>query len=422
MRILLTANASYIPPRGGATRSNLVWMDHLAKAGHECRIVCASLGEGAGRSEQMRQEGIDSGAHETDGVEIGRRGAIEVRSVIEPARRALVLREQIASFRPDWVLVSSEDLGHALLREAHHGAPGRVVYVAHTPQFFPFGRESWNPDPKGAELVAQAAGIVAIGRSMAAYIEAAVGRRPAVIHPPIYGAGPFPLRANFDGGLATMINPCAIKGISIFLELAALFPDVRFGALPGWGTTAADRAALVAAPNVEILANCGDIDDVLARTRVLLMPSLWFEGFGLIVMEAMLRGIPVIASDWGGLKESKEGTGYVVPVAPIERYELTFDERGMPQPVAPPTPIEPWREALSGLLASREEYTRESERSRAAALSFVGGLRAAQLEEYLLGLQPREAAAATPARMESLTPAQRALLLERLRRRKREGA
>jgi glycosyltransferase involved in cell wall biosynthesis len=139
-------------------------------------------------------------------------------------------------------------------------------------------------------------------------------------------------------------------------------------------------------------------------------------------MEAMLRGIPVIASDWGGLKESKEGTGYVVPVAPIERYELTFDERGMPQPVAPPTPIEPWREALSGLLASREEYTRESERSRAAALSFVGGLRAAQLEEYLLGLQPREAAAATPARMESLTPAQRALLLERLRRRKREGA
>ena len=33
MRILLTANASYVPPRGGATRSNLIWLDHLAAPG-----------------------------------------------------------------------------------------------------------------------------------------------------------------------------------------------------------------------------------------------------------------------------------------------------------------------------------------------------------------------------------------------------
>ena len=37
------------------------------------------------------------------------------------------------------------------------------------------------------------------------------------------------------------------------------------------------------------------------------MPSLWFEGFGLIAMEAMLRGLPVIASDSGGLEEAKAG-------------------------------------------------------------------------------------------------------------------
>ena len=44
------------------------------------------------------------------------------------------------------------------------------------------------------------------------------------------------------------------------------------------------------------------------------MPSIWYEGFGLIAMEAMLRGVPVISSDSGGLKEAKHGTGFVVPV------------------------------------------------------------------------------------------------------------
>ncbi len=33
MRILLAANASYVPPRGGATRSNIVWLELLSEAG-----------------------------------------------------------------------------------------------------------------------------------------------------------------------------------------------------------------------------------------------------------------------------------------------------------------------------------------------------------------------------------------------------
>src|SRR3954449_2183898 len=170
MRILLTANASYVPPRGGATRSNLIWMDQMASAGHRCRIVCGAAGEGA---------------------ELRFHASIAVFAVEDPGRRIQVLRQQIHEFQPDWVLVSSEDLGHGLLREAQHSAPGRVVYLAHTPQFFPFGPASWNPDREGGELVRNAAGVVAIGHHMAGYIERSLGRSAAVIHPPIYGAGPF---------------------------------------------------------------------------------------------------------------------------------------------------------------------------------------------------------------------------------------
>jgi glycosyltransferase involved in cell wall biosynthesis len=378
MRILLTANASYDPPQGGSTLSNLVWLRHLASAGHECRTVCGGA----------------------------------------PSRRVQALRERILEWRPDWVLVSSEDLGHALLREAHHSAPGRVVYLAHTPQFYPFGPASWNPDRHAAELVARSAGIVAIGRHMAGYIERELGRRAEVIHPPIYGAGPFANYGNFERGLIVMINPCAVKGISIFLETAERLPEYEFGVVPGWGTTAADRRALERLPNMRFLPNAKDIDEVLARTRVLLNPALWYEGFGLIVMEAMLRGIPVVASDSGGLEEAKRGTGYVIPVQTIERYQPVFDEHSLPQPVLPENDAGPWVAALRELLTSRSAYEKESAASRLAAGRFAGGLDAGEMEAFLRGLRPGAAAGAEPATVESLSPERRAWLLERLRKRR----
>lgn len=426
MRILLTANASYVPPRGGATRSNIVWLDHLARAGHDCRIVCSDLArDPAGKLEQLQSEGIHAcvEAGSRAGVEIVRLGAVQVFAAAAPQRRRRLLTEQIRQFQPDWVLVSSEDLGQVLLREASDAAPGRIVYLAHTPQLFPFGPASWNLNPDGAKLVRGSAAIVAIGEHTADYIARHAGRRPAVIHPPIYGQGPFENYACFDTGLVTMINPCALKGISVFLDLARRFPQYEFGALPGWGTTAADQAALKELPNVTLLVNATHIEEVLRRTRVLLMPSLWYEGFGLSVMEALLHGIPVIASDSGGLAEAKLGTRFVVPVQPIERFDPVFDEHGLPAPVIPEQDIEPWAQALSALLTGASMYAEESRISREKALRFVAGIRPGQLEEFLASLVPPtpESAGAPDVRdlhgeLASLSPQKRALLLARLRK------
>ena len=405
MRVLLAANASYAPPRGGSTRSNLVWLKALSTNRHECRVVCPAAEDDPRLADTalLDQEGI---------------AVLSVRGL---SRRPGVLAAEIRSFAPDWVLVSSEDLSHVLLREAHQTAPDRLIYIAHTPQFFPFGHESWNPDSRAAGIVKQARAIVSIGEHMAGYIEAALGVRPRVIHPPIYGAGPWPNLASFGRGFALMINPCQVKGIRIFLELAARFPERKFGALVGWGTTTRDRASLEELPNIRLLEPVRDIEDTLRQARVLLMPSVWYEGFGLIVMEAMLRGLPVIASDSGGLVEAKRGTGFVIPVRPVERYEPEFDENHLPRPVVARQEIQPWAQALDALDTDRELYEQESRRSRDAALRFVSSLRVEAMEEMLLSLPPAahgsEPGAAS--RLERLSAEKRALLVRRLREKTR---
>ncbi|MCC8984481.1 glycosyltransferase [Bradyrhizobium acaciae] len=53
----------------------------------------------------------------------------------------------------------------------------------------------------------------------------------------------------------------------------------------------------------------------MANARALVLPSLWYEGFPMVVVEAFARGTPVIASEIGGLAEvvTAGKTGVLVP-------------------------------------------------------------------------------------------------------------
>jgi glycosyltransferase involved in cell wall biosynthesis len=432
LRILLTSNASYLPPRGGSTRSNLAFLETLVERGHTVRVVSAAA-ETATEQERnlLRQElseqQLEPGysrklEHQT--ISAGHLGKIEIVSVRDFMRHVSVLHQQIQEFRPDWVLVSSEDVSHTLLREAARSAAGRLVYIAHTPQFFPFGPASWHRDEAGAAAVRNAAAVVVISQVMASYVRTHLGRDAVIVHPPIYrvdaGAGSCAALGNFDSGAIGMINPCAVKGISLFLAIADLMPDCRFAALPGWGTTRDDLAALRARRNIAILPSVRQIEDFLQRLSILLMPSLWLEGFGLIAAEAMLRGVPVIASDSGGLREAKAGSHFLIPVRLIESYEPVFNDRKMPRPVLPPQDSAPWLAGVRTLTANKARYEEEQRAQQQAALHFVAALDRFAFEKLLLSLSPlhetsRPAQSPESSSLENLSDQKRALLLKRLR-------
>jgi surfactin synthase thioesterase subunit/glycosyltransferase involved in cell wall biosynthesis len=313
---------------------------------------------------------------------------IRIRSYPHLQREGYRVREAVEEFAPDYVLVSSEDLSHTLLREAHSAARHRLVYLAHTPQWFPFGPESWYPDAEAARLVRDALAVVAIGHSTARYVREHLGREAMVVHPALYGEGPWERFANFDKRTALLINGCTVKGLPIVLDLAARHQNVRFLVLRGWGTTAGDLAAMAAVPNLTVLEPVGRIEEALEQASVLLAPSLWYEGFGLVVTEAMLRGLPVLAADHGGLRDAARDCWRRPAVRPITRWLAEVDDTGMPLAVVEAQPVEEWSAALGELLENRHLYEREAERGRRSAEELAGSVKAEDLEELLLQLRP----------------------------------
>jgi len=430
LRVLLTSNAAYLPPRGGSTRSNLAYLRILAGRGHECRVVAGApeaitAGQRERLREELREQQLDAAFADRFSNDGSVRGALDGISIIvvrDLARHTNLLGEEIRDFQPDWVLVSSEDLSHRLLLEAERAAPGRLVYLAHTPQWFPFGPASWNPEEGAAAIVRDSAAVVVIGKAMAAYVERHLGRTARVAHPPVYGESPWPSLADFETGCIGMVNPCAVKGISLFLAMADRMPDTSFVALPGWGTTQDDLRALRSRPNVSLFPRVKNIEQFLRRLKVLVMPSLWLEGFGLITMEAMLRGVPVIASDSGGLREAKAGTNYVIPVQPIERYERVYDDRNMPRPFLARQNAGQWVAAIRTLTASRQAFQLAARNQQQAAMQFVQQIDPLALEKILTDL-PQPAGPVAGSQIVSapeMSDARRALLLKRLRERAKE--
>jgi glycosyltransferase involved in cell wall biosynthesis len=208
----------------------------------------------------------------------------------------------IDSFRPDVVWSQLEGARNILELAKGKGVQG-LLYV-----------HDAEADP--AELRATAGlgvHLVCSSAFLAERVRSLTGRRAHVVYPApelFFDSSAHP------GGCITMVNPHPVKGLDTFLELARRFPADRFVVVESWKLTddalAALSKRLARTPNVTLLRRVADMREVYRQTRLLLVPSVWEEGFGMVALEAQSCGIPVIASARGGLPEAVGDGGILV--------------------------------------------------------------------------------------------------------------
>lgn len=143
-----------------------------------------------------------------------------------------------------------------------------------------------------------------------------------------------------------MVNPSLEKGVGLFIQLAVLMaerrPDIVFEVVESRGDwprilSAVSRTMgrpVSELPNVVVTPNTADMRPVYARARLLVAPSLCRESAGRVVAEAMLNGIPAIATQHGGLPEMVGNAGVLLELPP-ECHEAPYLNLPKPEVMAP---------------------------------------------------------------------------------------
>lgn len=137
----------------------------------------------------------------------------------------------------------------------------------------------------------------------------------SLILPPLVDSNNY--RVNNRGGSVVHIGLSPLKGIDISFELAKRRPDIPFLFVESWPLPRdvflkyVKKAKIL--KNVKLKRRCQDMKKIYKCAKVLLVPSVCEEAWGRVVTEAQISGIPVIASNRGGLPESVGNGGIIVP-------------------------------------------------------------------------------------------------------------
>ena len=168
----------------------------------------------------------------------------------------------------------------------------------------------------------------------------------AVVVPPLVHAASYIAPRNPAN--VTFVNPYPEKGRDIALEVARACPLIPFTFIESWPLGPEEigylRNRAEALPNLTLRRRTRDMKSVYGKAKLILAPSLCEEAWGRVATEAHFSGIPVVASNKGGLPEAV-GPGGVL--------------------IDPDGPIESWTEAVMRLWSDEACYREKSQEALA---------------------------------------------------------
>lgn len=372
--VLLLTMQCCLEPTNGAARSVRAMLEVLARRGDVCHSLGVTVqadrrdeGTHALAWKQMQAEPAPLRRVELAGVQHWRVPVAVARplSSADAAAFMACCHALVQRLRPDLVICHGEPWLDPVLVIARQAGARVLAYLA-------------DPNRLKPEFPALSPhdGCLSPSRAMAQQCQDRFGMLPQVCRDLV--------AAPLDGGLnlqpqrlasrlerhVTLVNPEPSKGGLLFLTLATQMlrqaPAVRFLAVEGrWG-----RAQwLAAGVNVDALTNLSwqpstpDMRPVFARTALLLVPSLGFEVSGRVVAEALLAGVPVLATRSGGIEEQLNGGGFL--------FDMPASMQGNFMATPSPAEMQPWLHFIRTLMLGREAlYTQAVKLALQASLVF----------------------------------------------------
>ncbi len=306
LRVLFASTHSYFPQRkGGAESSTHELCVELSERGHAVGVLASLEPRGVlALINRFRRKILRAGLFPADhrmGYPVFR-GWTPAEGVGEVAER----------FAPSVAVVQAGTPVPLVLAFLQRNVP-TTLYVRDV-EFHRLGGEI----PRDPRLR-----LVANSRFTADRVRERLGLEAAVVPPLVR---PEIYRTVTRREVVLYVNPHPVKGVEIALRLAAARPDIPFLFLEAWSLRPDRKRDLLARarklPNVQWHDPVDDMRHMYGRARIVLMPSVWEEAWGRVATEAQVSGIPVLASDRGGLPESVGPGGILCdPDGPFHAWE-----------------------------------------------------------------------------------------------------
>lgn len=306
---LIASSNAYIPQlMAGSERSSQVIAAHLRRHGDSVSILCGLIPNGVvGLWNRIRRRVfcVDFPVDRIEGVRV---------------YRAWAANGSIAHHLSQFTENKSFDL--ALVQAGYPFSVSRELNRLGIPSIV-FLRDVQFPNSDGLPVSGGLVRYIANSEFTARQFFARFGVMANAVIPPSIATKDY--LVNRTPEYVLMINPVKEKGLELTLELAKRRPDIPFLLQESWILSPDDRESLMAQlstlSNVTLAARRSDMRPIYSRAKALLVPSQLMEAWGRVVSEAHVNGIPVLASNIGGLPESVGPGGILLEPDNVDAWE-----------------------------------------------------------------------------------------------------